>query len=333
MDPDDAEHLITAGREVHETDRRRGLDVDEGLRPRHAHPPGRRERGGRGRRPRQRSLRGRRARRRDAAPGRRQGDGRLHLDGGGTTGPVARRRHRTLPGHLRRPPVHDRAPTRATARRRSRSAGTNARRLGPGRLPQRRRHADRGRLLGQRSAVDQRAGASCRTRRRATTSIRVRNFAAARHLRAARPRSRPRAPGDTVAGGSAGLRRLLRLLRRAQHRAVRQRPGHQRAPGRHARQAGRRPTAGTSRRRTGLPKRYITSVQMDPADPRTVYVTLAGYGRRWLQARARSAARPGRGRRRRARVQVHRRRARRSPTSPGTCPTRRRTARSCATGS
>ncbi len=32
----------------------------------------------------------------------------------------------------------------------------------------------------------------------------------------------------------------------------------------------------------GLPNRYITSVQMDPADPRTVYVTLGGYSRRWL---------------------------------------------------
>jgi hypothetical protein len=31
----------------------------------------------------------------------------------------------------------------------------------------------------------------------------------------------------------------------------------------------------------GLPSRYITSARMDPADPRTVYVTLAGYGRRW----------------------------------------------------
>ena len=32
----------------------------------------------------------------------------------------------------------------------------------------------------------------------------------------------------------------------------------------------------------GLPRRYITSVQIDPADPRTVYVTLGGYSRRWL---------------------------------------------------
>jgi hypothetical protein len=31
----------------------------------------------------------------------------------------------------------------------------------------------------------------------------------------------------------------------------------------------------------GLPSRYITSVRMDPRDPRTVYATLAGYGRRW----------------------------------------------------
>jgi hypothetical protein len=32
----------------------------------------------------------------------------------------------------------------------------------------------------------------------------------------------------------------------------------------------------------GLPKRYINSVRIDPANPRTVYVTLAGYGRRWI---------------------------------------------------
>jgi photosystem II stability/assembly factor-like uncharacterized protein len=31
----------------------------------------------------------------------------------------------------------------------------------------------------------------------------------------------------------------------------------------------------------GLPSRYITSVRMDPSDPRTVYATIAGYGRRW----------------------------------------------------
>lgn len=34
-------------------------------------------------------------------------------------------------------------------------------------------------------------------------------------------------------------------------------------------------------RAAGLPSRYITSVRMDPSEPRTVFVTLAGYGRRW----------------------------------------------------
>jgi hypothetical protein len=32
----------------------------------------------------------------------------------------------------------------------------------------------------------------------------------------------------------------------------------------------------------GLPKRFITSIASDPANPKTVYVTLAGYSRRWL---------------------------------------------------
>ncbi|HXA27254.1 MAG TPA: hypothetical protein VN193_00760 [Candidatus Angelobacter sp.] len=32
----------------------------------------------------------------------------------------------------------------------------------------------------------------------------------------------------------------------------------------------------------GLPKRYITSITLDQSDPTTVYVTLAGYSRRWL---------------------------------------------------
>lgn len=33
---------------------------------------------------------------------------------------------------------------------------------------------------------------------------------------------------------------------------------------------------------TGLPVRYISSVRMDPANTSTVYVTLGGYGRRWI---------------------------------------------------
>ena len=33
---------------------------------------------------------------------------------------------------------------------------------------------------------------------------------------------------------------------------------------------------------SGLPERYITDVLVDPADPKVVYVTLAGYARRWI---------------------------------------------------
>ncbi|MGB8652240.1 MAG: hypothetical protein WCD35_16445, partial [Mycobacteriales bacterium] len=48
-----------------------------------------------------------------------------------------------------------------------------------------------------------------------------------------------------------------------------------------------RPKAGTANgwhiaAAKGLPQRYINSVRMDPANPRTLYVTLGGYGRRWI---------------------------------------------------
>lgn len=32
----------------------------------------------------------------------------------------------------------------------------------------------------------------------------------------------------------------------------------------------------------GLPKRYVTGIHMDPANPAVVYATLGGYGRRWI---------------------------------------------------
>jgi len=32
----------------------------------------------------------------------------------------------------------------------------------------------------------------------------------------------------------------------------------------------------------GLPNRYVTSVKMDPSNPAVIYVTLGGYGRRWI---------------------------------------------------
>jgi hypothetical protein len=40
------------------------------------------------------------------------------------------------------------------------------------------------------------------------------------------------------------------------------------------------PSCGTANGK--LPQRYITSVQIDPSDPNTVYVTLGAYGRRWV---------------------------------------------------
>ncbi len=36
----------------------------------------------------------------------------------------------------------------------------------------------------------------------------------------------------------------------------------------------------------GLPKRFVTSIVSDPENPKTVYVTLAGYSRRWMQVGA-----------------------------------------------
>jgi hypothetical protein len=47
------------------------------------------------------------------------------------------------------------------------------------------------------------------------------------------------------------------------------------------------PKAGTSNgwhiaAAKGLPERYVNSVRIDPANPRIVYATLGGYGRRWI---------------------------------------------------
>jgi hypothetical protein len=45
----------------------------------------------------------------------------------------------------------------------------------------------------------------------------------------------------------------------------------------------------------GLPNRYITSIALDPADPRTIYVTLGGYYRRWTPPGTLDDAAPGSG--------------------------------------
>ena len=120
----------------------------------------------------------------------------------------------------------------------------------------------------------------------------MRNFAAGGHLRAATAAFEPAAAGDTVAGGSAayvaycGYCDALNTAPFANGLATNVRPDGTIGKPRAAdgwRIAGR----------AGLPKRYITSVQMDPTDARTVYVTLAGYSRRWLQVGAIGGAAEG----------------------------------------
>ncbi len=45
----------------------------------------------------------------------------------------------------------------------------------------------------------------------------------------------------------------------------------------------------------GLPNRFITDIAVDPKDPKTIYVTLGGYGRRWLHPKVAKATDAGRG--------------------------------------
>jgi hypothetical protein len=111
--------------------------------------------------------------------------------------------------------------------------------------------------------------------------IRVRNFAAGGTF-AGRATFAAAAPGDSVAGGSAayvgfcGYCDALNTAPFGNGLATNVRPdGTIGRPG----ASENWHIAG----RAGLPNRYITSVQMDPSDARTVYVTLAGYSRRWLK--------------------------------------------------
>ena len=110
--------------------------------------------------------------------------------------------------------------------------------------------------------------------------IRVRNYAATGTFNGTAHFDAPN-PGDTVAGASAayvaycGYCDALTTAPFANGLATNVRPdGSYGKPG----AADNWHIAA----RAGLPERYITSVQMDPADPRVVYVTLAGYSRRWL---------------------------------------------------
>jgi photosystem II stability/assembly factor-like uncharacterized protein len=111
--------------------------------------------------------------------------------------------------------------------------------------------------------------------------IRVRNYAATGTFTDT-AKFEPATAGDTVAGGSAayvaycGYCDALNTRPFANGLATNVRPDGSIG----------RPGAADNwhiASKTGLPQRYITSVAMDPTDTRTVYVTLAGYSRRWLQ--------------------------------------------------
>ncbi len=213
-------------------DRRRG-ELDDGLRPGDAHAAGRSGRRGRARGPGQRDLRDRRARRRHAAAGRRHRDAGVQL----RRRPDAAGRGHGPPRDLRRPAVHDR-------RERGRPIGHDHRlldgddgRLGPRRVSQAGRRSDRGRVVRPGAADHEREG-----RARPPAGRRLRH-----------PRAQLRGGGDLhghrcVRGRRGerhrrrrqrGLCRVLRLLRRAQHEAVRQRTGDQR-PSRRQHRAPRR---------------------------------------------------------------------------------------------
>ena len=284
MDPVDASHLLTAGTQVHETTDGAAnwtTVYDLGTRTQPGDPAAE---------PRPRAIPTTWSRRSTcAARARRCRAGgkptaELHL-----AGRPGHRAGRRQPGRRRRraraptPTARSRSrPTRPTARRRSRSRwadGTN-----DWDLVVFRREGDTLKVVGssaQGAADDERAG-----RARAPGAGRVRDprpqlrgrgqLHGRGHVRAGR-RRRHRG------GRERGVRRLLRLLRRAQHHAVHERARDERAARRQLRQARRARQLAHRRAARGCPKRYITSVQMDPADARTVYVTLAGYSRRWLR--------------------------------------------------
>ena len=111
--------------------------------------------------------------------------------------------------------------------------------------------------------------------------IRVRNFAATGNFSGTAAFT-PAAAGETVAGGSAGYVAYcgycdaLNTTPFANGLATNVKPDG--TVGKPAAADGWHIATAS-----GLPKRYVTSVQMDPIDARTVYATIAGYSRRWLR--------------------------------------------------
>jgi photosystem II stability/assembly factor-like uncharacterized protein len=111
--------------------------------------------------------------------------------------------------------------------------------------------------------------------------IRVRNFAATGAFKGT-ARFVAAAPGDTVADRSAAYAGYCGYCDALNTRPFANGIATNVSPGGDVGKAGAADGWHVAKAQ-GLPKRYITSVQIDPADVRTVYVTLGGYSRRWLK--------------------------------------------------
>jgi photosystem II stability/assembly factor-like uncharacterized protein len=111
--------------------------------------------------------------------------------------------------------------------------------------------------------------------------IRVRNFAATGAFKGT-ARFAAAAPGDTVADRSAAYVGFCGYCDALTTRPFANGIATNVAPDGTIGKAGASDGWHVAAAR-GLPKRYITSVQIDPADSRVVYATLGGYSRRWLK--------------------------------------------------
>ncbi|MGH2969008.1 MAG: hypothetical protein ACRDK0_08080 [Solirubrobacteraceae bacterium] len=110
--------------------------------------------------------------------------------------------------------------------------------------------------------------------------IRVQNFAATGAF-AGSATFEPAAAGDTVTGASAAYVAFCGYCDALNRRPFANGIATNVAPDGTLGEAGSE-QGWRFARAEGLPQRYITSIQIDPSDSRTVYVTLGGYSRRWL---------------------------------------------------
>jgi hypothetical protein len=111
--------------------------------------------------------------------------------------------------------------------------------------------------------------------------IRVTNFAATGTY-AGRTTFTQAAPGDTVAGKTASYVAYCGYCDALNTRPFANGVATNVSPADGAVGSAGSPAGWHIAAAAGLPSRYITSIQIDPSDPRTVYATLGGYSRRWL---------------------------------------------------